>query len=160
MEIEPATMDDADRIAELWVDLARDQRAHGSHLLAAPNRESVREGLARAIVTEGVLIARTAEGDLAGFVEFAPETGGFRQDVDRGVIENIYVRPSHRGSGVGGELLAAAERRLLDAGVDRISLEVLADNEAARRFYARHGYDPHRVEMEKAPENDTHSKED
>ena len=160
MEIEPPTMADADRLAELWVDLARDQRAYGSHLLAAPNRESVREGLARSIVTGGLLVARTVDGDLAGFVEFAPETGGYRQDVDRGVIENIYVRPTHRGIGVGADLLAAAESRLLDSGVDRVSLEVLAANEAAQRFYARQGYRPHRVEMEKAPESDTHSKED
>ena len=153
-------MADADRLAELWVDLARDQRAHGSRLLAEPNREAVREGLARAIVTEGVLVARTDDDAIAGFVEFAPEAASYQQDVDRGVVENIYVRPSHRGNGVGSDLLAAAERRLLDGGVDRISLEVLAENAAARQFYARHGYEPHRVEMEKAPESDTHSKED
>jgi len=160
MEIEAPTIADADRLAELWVDLARDQRAHGSHLLAEPNRSSVREGLARSIVTDGVLVARTNDGSLAGFVEFGPENVSYRQDAERGVIENIYVRPTHRGSAVGGELLDAAEQRLLDAGVDRISLEVLAPNEAARRFYERHGYEPHRVEMEKAPESDTHSKED
>ena len=142
------------------MDLARSQRAHGSHLLAEPNREAVREGLARAIVTQSVLVARTADGDLVGFVEFAPETDSYRQDVDRGVIENIYVRPSHRGTGLGADLLEAAENRLLDAGVDRIALEVLAENEAARRFYASHGYEPQRVELEKAPESDTHSKED
>lgn len=160
MEIEAATMADADRLAELWVDLARDQREYGSHLLAEPNRESVREGIARSIVTEGVLVARTSDGSLAGFVEFGPETMSYRQDTDRGVIENIYVRPNHRGTGVGSDLLVAAEERLLDTGVDRISLEVLAPNDAARRFYARHGYDPHRIGMEKAPESDTHSKED
>ncbi len=160
MEIEAPTIEDADRLAELWVDLARSQRAHGSHLLAEPNRGAVREGLARAIVTGSVLVARTADGDLAGFVEFAPETDSYRQDVERGVIENIFVRPAHRGTGLGADLLAAAEGRLLDAGVDRISLEVLADNEAARRFYARQGYEPHRLELEKAPESDTHSKED
>lgn len=153
-------MEDADRLAELWVGLARSQRAHGSHLLAEPNRETVREGLARAIVTQNVLVARTAADDLAGFVEFAPETDSYRQDVERGVIENIYVRPSHRDTGLGADLLAAAEARLLDAGVDRVTLEVLADNEAARRFYARQGYEPHRLELEKAPESDTHSKED
>ncbi|WP_049979486.1 GNAT family N-acetyltransferase [Halolamina rubra] len=160
MEIEAPTIEDADRLAELWVDLARSQRAHGSHLLAEPNRGAVREGLARAIVTGSVLVARSADGDLAGFVEFSPETGSYRQDVDRGVIENIYVRPAHRGTGLGADLLAAAEQRLLDAGADRISLEVLADNEAARRFYERQGYEAHRLELEKAPESDTHSKED
>lgn len=160
MEIEAATMDDADRLAALWVDLARDQRAHGSHLLAEPNRGSVREGLARSVVTEGVFVARLSDGSIAGFVEFAPETGGYRQDVERGLIENIYVRPSHRGDGVGEALLVAAEEELLAAGAERVSLEVLAENEAARRFYERQGYGEHRVEMEKAPESDTHSKED
>lgn len=160
MEIESATMADADRLASLWVDLARDQRAHGSHLLAEPNRASVREGLARSIVTEGVLVARTDDGEIAGFVEFAPETVSYRQDADRGVIENIYVRPSHRGDGIGSDLLAAAEDRLRQGGADRIVLDVLAPNEAARRFYVRHGYEPHRVEMEKGPESDMHSRED
>ncbi|MFW5939940.1 MAG: N-acetyltransferase family protein [Halolamina sp.] len=160
MEIEPATMADAERVAALWVELARDQRVHGSHLLAEPNREAVREVLARSIVTGGVLVARTGDGTLAGFVEFGRETMSYRQDAERGVIENIYVRQPHRGSGVGGDLLEAAEDRLFDAGVDRVSLEVLADNEAARRLYARYGYEPHRIELEKAPESDTHSKED
>jgi ribosomal protein S18 acetylase RimI-like enzyme len=160
MEIEAATMADADHLASLWVDLARDQRAHGSHLQAEPNRESVREGLSRSIVTECVLIARADEGDIVGFVEFAPETVSYRRDTERGVIENIYVRSSHRGEGVGSDLLAAAEDRLREGGAERIVLDVLAPNEAARRFYARHGYEPHRVEMEKGPESDTHSRED
>jgi len=160
MEIEAATMGDADRLAELWVDLARDQRAHGSHLLAEPNRASVREGLARSIVTGGVLVARGGDGGVVGFVEFAPETVSYRQDTERGVIENLYVREAHRGEGVGSDLLAAAEAELRENGAERICLDVLAPNEAARRFYARHGYEPHRIEMEKGPESDTHSRED
>ncbi len=40
----------------------------------------------------------------------------------------------------------------------------MAENEEARRFYRRHGYDPLRVTMERSlagrSENDTHSKED
>ena len=153
-------MGDADRLAELWVDLARDQRAHGSHLLAEPNRAAVREGLARSVVTGGLLVARGADGDAVGFVEFAPETVSYRQDTERGVIENLYVRESHRGEGIGSDLLTAAEERLRENGADRICLDVLAPNEAARRFYARHGYEPHRIEMEKGPESDTHSRED
>ena len=41
-----------------------------------------------------------------------------------------------------------------------VSLEAMAANERARRFYERHGYRPHRVELEKPARNDTHSKED
>jgi len=152
-------MADVDRLADLWVELARDQRVHGSHLRPEANREAVREELARYIVTGNVLVARTDDDGLAGFVQFAPESGSYEQDLDRGVIENIYVRPDHQGDGLGGELLGRAETELFDAGVDRVSLEVLAPNDAARRFYARHGYQPHRVELERAPENDNHTKE-
>ena len=148
-----------EELAGLWVALARDQRAHGSHLIPEANRESVREGLARGIVTGGVLVARTDDDELAGFIQFAAETDAYEQDVTRGAIENIYVRPEHRGRGVGSDLLATAEEQLFEAGVDRIRLEVLAPNEDARRFYARHGYEPHRVELEKSRENDNHTKE-
>jgi hypothetical protein len=36
----------------------------------------------------------------------------------------------------------------------------MAANAAARRFYERHGYRTHRVELEKSARSDTHSKED
>lgn len=158
MEIAAATMAEADCIADLWVDLARDQRPHGSHLLAAPNRTTVRESVARHIVTDGLLVARDdADADaVVGFVMFGPDTGGYEVDGSRGLIENIYVVPSARGQGIGSDLLAAAETRLFAEGVDRVGLEVLAANEAAQRFYASHGYTPHRVELEKGPKNDTH----
>lgn len=160
MSIEPATMVAAEELAELWVALARDQRAHGSHLQPEANRESVREGLARGIITGGVLVARAEDDSIAGFVQFSPENEAYAQDITRGVVENLYVRPDYRDDGIGSELLEAAEKQLFDAGADRVRLEVLAANEAACRFYARHGYTPHRVELEKAPENDNHTKED
>ncbi|GAB3418184.1 N-acetyltransferase [Haloparvum alkalitolerans] len=166
MEILPATTDDVDAVADLWVDLAADQRAHGSHLLAAANREAVRETVARRAVVDVLLVARASdaddvdgsegrvasesgEGPIRGFVSAAVESGTYEQDVTRGVIDNLYVEPDARDRGVGGDLLAAAEAALLDAGVDAVALEVMADNAAARRFYERHGYEPHRVEVEK-----------
>lgn len=158
MEIDAPTMEVVDELADCWVALARDQRAHGSHLEPEANRDSVREGLARGIVTGGVLVARI-DDEIVGFVQFSPETESYSQDVTRGVIENLYVRAEHRGEGIGSELLSAAEEQLFDAGVDGVRLEVLAANEAAQRFYAAHGYEPHRVELEKAPESDNHTKE-
>ncbi len=53
-----------------------------------------------------------------------------------------------------------AEELLRQAGADILALEAMADNESARRFYRRHGYRPHRVELEKSMRSDTHSKED
>ncbi|ESP88224.1 GNAT family N-acetyltransferase [Candidatus Halobonum tyrrellensis] len=160
--VETADADDAERVADLWVDLAADQRAYGSHLRAADNRAVARDAATRHGVSGGLTVAR-ADGDVVGFVMFAPETGSYEQDVERGVVHNIYVEPAYRGRGVGGRLLAAAEEALAAAGANVVSLEVMADNDDARRFYERAGYEPHRVEVEKpldGGENDTDSRED
>ena len=152
MNVESPGIDAADDLTQLWVDLAADQRTHGSHLLVDENREVARESLLRHALTGGLLVARDDE-DLLGFVSFYPEGGTFQQDVQRGVIENIYVVPERRGEGIGSKLLSAAESRLTDEGAEVLALEALADNDEAIRFYERHGYASHRVELER--ETDT-----
>ncbi|ELZ34935.1 GNAT family acetyltransferase [Halogeometricum pallidum JCM 14848] len=154
-----AETDSVDVLADLWVELAADQRSHRSHLRADENREQIREAMARHAVTGGLRVARDGE-EIVGFVMFGLERGDFEQDDVRGIIRNLYVTPAHRGRGVGSRLLETAETTLADAGAARISLEAMAQNERARRFYERHGYAVHRVELEKAVESDTHSKED
>lgn len=161
--VEAAGAGDAERVADLWVDLAAGQREYGSHLRADTNRAVARDAATRHAVTGGLRVARAPDGDLVGFVTFAPETGSYEQDVERGTVHNLYVRPAFRDRGVGGRLLAAAEAALAAAGADVVSLEVMADNAGARRFYARAGYEPHRVEVEKpldGARSDTDSRED
>jgi ribosomal protein S18 acetylase RimI-like enzyme len=148
-------MDDVDRLSELWVDLARDQRAYRSHLLDEENRGAVREALARSVVMGEVLVAREATPDtsgptaVAGFVMFGIEAGAYDQDVRRGVVHNLFVRPERRDDGLGSRLLSAAESALADRNAEVVSLEAMIANEDAVRFYERHGYRPHRVELEK-----------
>ncbi len=166
MRVEPATLSDLDALADLWEDLVADQRQHGAHLRAAPNRSSARDVLGQYVATDGVLVARASpDADPLGFVMFYVEEGLFDQDATRGIVENVYVRPGARSRGVGSALLAAAEDALAADGADVVALSVMADNERAREFYDDHGYRPHRVTLEKsvdeaAPESDTHSKDD
>jgi ribosomal protein S18 acetylase RimI-like enzyme len=148
-----------DRLTDYWVDLATEQRDHDSHLVAEGNRAEMRERIGRAIVSDNVRVARYEDDGIVGFVMFDVELGSLATVRTRGLVHNIYVEPAYRGEGVGSELLAAAERELADRGVETITLEVMAGNEAARRFYRQHGYDAHRVALEKPVENDTHSKE-
>lgn len=154
MDIEPADTDLADALADLWIDLADSQRAQGSHIIPDSNRKRVRESLVRHAVTDGLLVAREA-GKVVGFASFHPETGGYADDVDRGIVENLYVVPDRRGEGIGSDLLAAAEERLFDRGCDVIALEVMAGNKRAREFYRRRGYAAHRVEMERTDSDKT-----
>ncbi len=147
-EVEPASREDLETLAEWWVALAAEQREHGSHVLAAPNRETIHEVLAGHRFHGGVLVARL-DGELAGFATFAVEDGSFALDASRGVLSNLYVRPERRRRGVGTALLEAVETRLAERGVDVLRLEAMAENEAARRFYRANGYEPHRVTMER-----------
>ena len=139
---------ETDALVELWVDLADGQRDHGSHLLAADNEARIRQSIVHREIEDGLRVARV-DGDLVGFVMFTLEHSQFEQDVVRGVIENLYVRPRYRSDGLGSALLAAAESSLDDRGADVLAVEAMADNDGARRFYAAAGYEPHRVEYEK-----------
>lgn len=154
MQIEPPETDVAGEIADLWVELAREQRAFGSHLHAEENRATIREAVVRHIIAGGVLVAREAE-TIVGFVMFGPESERYEQDVSRGIVRNIVVHPDHRNDGIGAKLLSEAESALRENDFDVVSLSALADNEAARRFYVREGYESHRVDFEKPLESDT-----
>ena len=159
VNIERAETGVEDVIVEHWRDLATGQREHGSHILSDANRRAIREAIIRHIVGETLLVARS-EGDIVGFVMFTVERGTYEQDVTRGVIENLYVNSDCRGDGIGCALLEDAHESLAKRGADVVALEVMADNEEAREFYRRLGYAPHRIELERPVENDTHSKGD
>ena len=55
-------------------------------------------------------------------------------------IEDLWVARECRRRGVGSCLLAAGERQIAARGCARAHLRVIAENHAARRFYARHGW--------------------
>jgi ribosomal protein S18 acetylase RimI-like enzyme len=162
MDVRAATGDDVAAVTELWVALAREQRAHGSHLLDEENRERARDLVAQYVHADGCAVAEAggvaegrdiADGHAAGFVMFHVETGFFEMDATRGVIDNVYVVPDARGEGVGSALLDHAEARLRDRGADVFAVEALWDNEGARRLYERRGYAPHRTTLEKPAES-------
>ncbi len=154
MKIVTPDTDDIDRIVDLWAELAESQRQYDAHILSDENRTGVRETLVHQLVAERVVVARDGQPsvNIHGFASFRVESGDFKRAVTRGIIDNVYVVPERRNEGIGSALLETAENRLAGADVDRIALEVLATNERGRRFYQQHGYEPHRLEVEKAVE--------
>ncbi|MFC6732944.1 MULTISPECIES: N-acetyltransferase [unclassified Haladaptatus] len=158
MELAVPDTEAVEVLTDLWIALATDQRSFGSHLLPEANRPTIRAAITRFVVADTIVVARDDDAIL-GFVMFDLETGIYQQDVTRGVVMNIFVRPEHRGQGVGSALLAEAESRLEAAGADTVTLDVMAANDRAIQFYERHGYAAHRIQLEKHIENDNHSKE-
>lgn len=55
-------------------------------------------------------------------------------------IYSVIVSPEARGLGLGARLVRAAEKNALAASRERMSLEVRADNLAARALYLKLGY--------------------
>ena len=53
-------------------------------------------------------------------------------------IEDIYIRPEHRGAGIGGLMMRHCARVALEGGCGRIEMAVLHWN-PARSFYERYG---------------------
>lgn len=163
--------DEIERVTDLWVRLASEQREHDSAIRSEQNRSPLREILSAHQVRGGLLVARN-ETSILGFVSFTVDRGMLATTRRRGTVSNLYVEPSHRGRDIGSRLLSAAERRLADRGVDEVTLEAMAENERARRFYGRAGYEPSRVTLTRSlsqipssptesdpGENDTHSKD-
>ncbi|MCX2729900.1 GNAT family N-acetyltransferase [Saccharopolyspora sp. NFXS83] len=89
------------------------------------------------------LVARDDDGDLIGCVgarllDDLPATAE---------LKRMYVRPAHRGVGLGRALLVAAERSAADLGATRIVLDTRTELVEARTLYGAHGY------RETAPRN-------
>jgi RimJ/RimL family protein N-acetyltransferase len=60
---------------------------------------------------------------------------------DRQLV-SMWVAPSHRGTGVAGELVDAVLGWAADMGARRVGLWVTRDNDRAKRFYERAGFTP------------------
>ena len=55
-------------------------------------------------------------------------------------LESIHVYPGHRSAGIGSRLVGAFLAWAAEHGAVRASVTAYAANEAAVRFYARHGF--------------------
>lgn len=65
---------------------------------------------------------------------------GLRKPYDVGSIQNVGVTPEHRGVGLGRALLLRSLHGFREAGLQRVFLEVTADNEPAVALYRSVGF--------------------
>jgi len=81
------------------------------------------------------------DDDLVGYVFVLPER--LAMVWDAAVVNELYVAPEHRGTGVADDLMAAAVALAgdQDLPLDRLVLDVDPANERAKAFYDRHGFE-------------------
>lgn len=97
------------------------------------SRRSVRRFLT--VSTARVLVAVNSDGAMLGNLI------GLHRAGSRALrIYSVVVAPDARGLGIGQRLVEALQALALAEGCDRVTLEVRADNAAARALYAKLGY--------------------
>ena len=103
------------------------------------------EGMAALIAAGQIAVAR-ADARIVGAVRIQ------RQDTGAAEFGMLVTDPSHRGQGVGRELVRFAERWSREQGVDTMQLEVLVprhwshpSKEFLKAWYTRIGYRPVRT---------------
>lgn len=91
---------------------------------------------------ECITVTETGEGELAGYVFVLPEQ--LAMIWDAAVLNELYVRESHRGTGLVDALLEAAYECAYnqELPIDRIALDVGTQNVRAGAVYRRHGFEP------------------
>jgi GNAT superfamily N-acetyltransferase len=127
--------------AELLVNLVRELAVYEKleqHARATP--DNFRRHLFGPSPAAEAAVAEVA-GVPAGFALWFTTFSTFRGQPGL-YLEDIYVKPSYRGRGIGKALLAALARRAVERGCGRLELSVLNWNDPAIGFYFSQGARP------------------
>ncbi|MFB6267235.1 MAG: N-acetyltransferase family protein [Halodesulfurarchaeum sp.] len=82
------------------------------------------------------------DGEIQGYVFVLPESLSYIWDA--AVLNELFVAEGQRGTGIADDLMEAALAiaRSQDTPMDRIVLDVDPENDRARAFYERWGFEP------------------
>ena len=138
--VRPATSTDAPAIVELIGELARN---YGE--TSPITQEFAREYLA--FPGNSILLAEE-EGRVAGLLSYSLRPNLYHA-ANSALIEELVVRASARGRGVGSALMSELLRRLPSQGCAEVSVTTMPDNDGAIRFYRSHGLVDEAVFLEK-----------
>jgi GNAT superfamily N-acetyltransferase len=132
--IRAAQAQDVALLLELLGELA--EYEHLEHELHATEERLSQALFGERPAAEALIAERGSEA--VGYALFFPTFSSFL--ATRGVwLEDLFVRPSHRGAGVGRALLSAVAARTCERGGERLEWAALDWNELALGFYRRLG---------------------
>ena len=135
--VRPATAADVPRLHQLVVDLATYERA-ADQVRATP--EQLHAALFGPTPAVHALVAE-AEGGVVGFALWFLNFSTW-QGVHGIYLEDLYVEPGHRGTGLGKALLQALAEIAVQRGYARFEWSVLDWNAPSIAFYQSLGAEP------------------
>jgi ribosomal protein S18 acetylase RimI-like enzyme len=146
-EIVRADASRVDDLHPLWLELRSHQGAvtrEWGPLRSSGEGWARRSATYRDILDEGGTLLLAVDGaELVGYAICEVEQGGsptWAWPKDFLAIVDLVVAESGRRGGVGSALMEAIEDEARERGVDALDVMSAAPNEAARRFYEKHGF--------------------
>lgn len=136
IKIREASTADAESILSLVKDLAVQHNALSMIVYTA--RDLVEAGIGTPSAPVGAVVAENAGGEVVGVALYFYRFSTWKGPTVH--IEDLIVSGECRGMGVGEALMDEVVSMARKRGVDRIELDVEADNENAIRFYEKKGY--------------------
>jgi GNAT superfamily N-acetyltransferase len=137
IQVVPATAEDTARILEMIRGLADYEKL--SHMVTA-TEQKIRESLFGPRPAAEVLLGM-CDGECAGFALFFPNYSTFL--AQPGIyLEDLYVKPEHRGKGIGFALLQRLAKLAVERGCGRVEWAVLDWNQPSIDFYKKLGAVP------------------
>jgi diamine N-acetyltransferase len=82
-----------------------------------------------------------ANGEAVGFAKLGPLKSAIASDPSGLMLEQLYVANGHHGSGIARELMDWTLDEARRRGSTALYLTVFIDNQRARRFYERYGFE-------------------
>ena len=128
--IRAAEPGDVDAVVGLIGDLAEYERARHEVQVDATSLHAALFGPTPAVFAHVAVVDGEVVGFALWFLSFSTWLG--RHGI---YLEDLYVRPEHRGGGHGRALLASLARIAVDRGYGRLEWAVLDWNEPALAFY-------------------------
>lgn len=136
-DISKATPGDAAELAEMARELAANE---GKRNIGELSADRVADWLRQDPPAFEALLAGPP-GNRQGYIAFYRAFSLFHGGPVL-LVENLYVRPSVRGSGLGRQLLKQASAQAVAQGIERVELNVRANNPDTIAFYQRCGFHP------------------
>ncbi len=151
IEISKSDVEDVDdSVKLLWLGLIREM-FEVEHLII-PSEANVDKWVdsVRKDMTDGqsiLLVAKSVERPV-GFV-YARISRDYPLEVSKfvGRIDDLYVLPEFRGRRIGKKLVTECLKKMKGAGIDTVSLTVLAENKVAVKLYQKLGFKIHAYRM-------------
>jgi GNAT superfamily N-acetyltransferase len=136
--VRPVRPDDVPTVLRLVRELAAYEQAEHEALMTAEQLSAALFGPSPALFGH---VALAGDGEIAGFALWFLNFSTWRGT--HGVhLEDLYVSPDHRGTGLGRELLRTLAEECVDRGFSRLEWSVLDWNAPSIEFYRAAGAVP------------------